>query len=480
MPDKAPSQTRRARLWRSTESQGIPLRAILVTVAVVVVTFMAGKLLYRLRDVVLLVAVSGFVALLLNPLVVYLQRWKVPRRGFAVAIVTFWAVLVFVGLAIAFGYPLIRSGTHLADQLPSYVDQAQHGRGWIGQLIRRYHVTTWVQHNSAKIASFAQSLGKPALALGKGAVSLLVALGTIFFLVLLLLLEGPKMRSWILANMTSERAVRVTRVSAQVNRAVTGYMAGNMLTSVIAGTVVFVTLLLLGVPFPFLWALWVALVDFLPMIGGALAGIPTVLFATAHSLTAGIVTLAVFLAYTQIENHVLNPVVMSKTVQINPLLVLISILVAASIGSWIGGLFGGFVAALLAIPAAGAGQVIVSELWRDTAPSAPAGSPGPAGPPGPGAGAVASAGAGTAPAEAGAGVAPAEAGAGAGVAPAEAGAGAGVAPGGAGVAPGGAGAGTAGAGVAPTAQADPGTAARGPAGADVAGDGTASVTKPAT
>jgi predicted PurR-regulated permease PerM len=138
---------------------------------------------------------------------------------------------------------------------------------------------------------------------------------------------------------------------------------------------VFVTLLVLGVPFPFLWALWVALVDFLPMIGGALAGIPTVLFATTHSLTAGIVTLIVFLAYTQIENHVLNPVVMSRTVQINPLLVLISILVAASIGSWIGGLFGGFVAALLAIPAAGAGQVIVSELWRDTAQAAPAGPP---------------------------------------------------------------------------------------------------------
>jgi predicted PurR-regulated permease PerM len=386
MLEKTPPESRRARLWRSAESQGIPLRAILVTVAVVVVTFMAGKLLYRLRDVVLLLAVSGFVALLLNPLVVYLQRWKVPRRGFAVAIVTFWAVLIFIGLAIAFGLPLVNSGTHLADRLPTYVDQAQHGRGWIGQLIRRYHVTSWVQHNSAKIASFAQSLGKPALALGKGALSLLVALGTIFFLVLLLLLEGPKMRAWILANMTSQRATTVTRVSAQVNRAVTGYMAGNLLTSIIAGAVVFVTLLVLGVPFPFLWALWVALVDFLPMIGGALAGIPTVLFATTHSLTAGIVTLIVFLAYTQFENHVLNPVVMSKTVQINPLLVLISILVAASIGSWIGGLFGGFVAALLAIPAAGAGQVIVSELWRDTAP------PGPAGPPGPGDGVAAPAG----------------------------------------------------------------------------------------
>src|SRR5262249_10328763 len=203
-------------------------------------------------------------------------------------------------------------------------------------------------------------------------------------------------------------------VSAQVNRAVTGYMAGNLLTSVIAGAVVFVTLLVLGVPFPFLWALWVALVDFLPMIGGALARVPTLLFATTHSLTAGIVTLVVFLAYTQIENHVLNPVVMSKTVQINPLLVLISILVAASIGSWIGGLFGGFVAALLAIPAAGAGQVIVSELWRDTRPDAPQ---GPAGPPGPGAEAVAPAGAGAAAGGAGgetAGAGAAAGGAGAG------------------------------------------------------------------
>jgi predicted PurR-regulated permease PerM len=134
--------------------------------------------------------------------------------------------------------------------------------------------------------------------------------------------------------------------------------------------VVFVTLLVMGVPFPFLWALWVALVDFLPMIGGALAGIPTVLFAAAHSLTAGIVTLVVFLIYTQLENHVLNPVVMSRTVRVNPLLVLLSILIGGEIGSWIGGVFGAFVGALLAIPAAGAIQVVVQEIWHDTDPMA--------------------------------------------------------------------------------------------------------------
>jgi len=373
MPDNSPPLTRRGRLWHAAESRGIPLRAILATVGVVVVTYLAGKLLYRLRDTLLLVAVAGFVALLLNPLVVALQRWKLRRRGVAVAVVTLWAVLVFAGLAIVFGRPLVHGVTDLAQGLPAYVSKAQRGQGWIGHIIRRYHVQAWVQHNEGKIASFGQSLGKPALALGKGAVSLLIALATIFVLVLLLLLEGPKMRTGALGLMTADRAAAVTRVAGQVNRAVTGYMLGNFLTSLIAGIVVFVTLLLLRVPFPFLWALWVALVDFLPMIGGALAGIPTVLFALGQSLTAGIVTLVVFLVYTQVENHVLNPVIMSRTVRINPLLVLLSILVAASIGSWIGGLFGGFVAALLAIPAAGAVQVIVAEMWRITTPPAPAG-----------------------------------------------------------------------------------------------------------
>jgi predicted PurR-regulated permease PerM len=172
--------------------------------------------------------------------------------------------------------------------------------------------------------------------------------------------------------MAPERAARYSRVAHEVNRSVTGYMLGNVLTSVIAGLVVFVTLVVVGVPFPFLWALWVALVDFLPMIGGALAGIPTVLFAAAHSLSAGIVTLVVFLVYTQVENHVLNPVVMSRTVRVNPLLVLLSILIGAEIGSWIGGIFGAFVGALLAIPAAGAIQVVVREVWQDTDPMAAA------------------------------------------------------------------------------------------------------------
>jgi predicted PurR-regulated permease PerM len=368
---------------RAADRRHVPLLTILVTVGVVAVTYLAGKLIYRLRDIVLLILVAGFVALLLNPLVVLLQRRLFPRRGAAVAIVTIFAALVFIGLAVAFGYPLVNGITNLADALPGYVAKAQHGQGWIGHLATKYHVQDWVQRNAPKLITYAENLSKPALTIGKGAVSLIIELATIFILVLLLLLEGPKMRRWSLAQLSQARRDTVTRVSREVNTAVIGYMLGNLLTSLIAGVVVFITLMIVGVPFPFLWGLWVALVDFLPMIGGALAGIPTVLFAFGQGLTAGVATAVVFLAYTQIENHILNPVIMSKTVKISPLLVLIAVLVGASVGSLVGGLFGGFVAALLAIPFAGALQVLVREAWQATAPSPEAGEPpGPApGPP---------------------------------------------------------------------------------------------------
>jgi predicted PurR-regulated permease PerM len=365
--DIPPIGPRRTRLRRAAESAGIPLPTILVTVAVVGLTYLAALVVVHLRDILLLLVVASFVAVLLNPVVVALGKAGIRRRGVSVAIVTLLGLVAFVGLAAVFGYPLANGLTHLADALPGYVRDAEHGRGELGRLVRRYHVQNWVQKNAPKLVNLGQGLAKPALSLGKGAFSLLLELLTIFVLVILLLLEGTKMKNGLLGQMMPARAERYSRIAREVSQSVTGYMLGNFLTSLTAGAVVLITLIIMGVPFPFLWALWVALVDFLPMIGGALAGIPVVLFAVAHSLTAGIVVLVVFLVYTQVENHVLNPIVMSRTVKVNPLLVLVSILFGASIGSWIGGIFGAFVAALLAIPLAGAIQVLIREAWQATA-----------------------------------------------------------------------------------------------------------------
>ena len=151
---------RLARLFDAADRRHVPLRTILVTAGVVIATYLVGKLMYLLRDIVLLMLVAGFVAMLLNPAVAKVQR-RIRRRGLAVTIVTLWAALVFLALAAAFGVPLVNGITHLADGLPGYIASAQHGRGWIGHLVTRYHVQSWVQHNAPRLAGYAQALGKP-------------------------------------------------------------------------------------------------------------------------------------------------------------------------------------------------------------------------------------------------------------------------------------------------------------------------------
>ena len=162
------SASRWARIQGWADVRTVPLRTILVFVGVVVAVYLLGQLLYRLRDIVLLVVVGSFVALFMNPQVVALQHWKIRRRGVAVAIVGLWSLLIFIGLAFAFGYPLVNALTHFANSLPAYVDKAQHGRGWIGHLVRKYHIQAWVNKNSPKIVGFAGGAGQTSPLPGKG------------------------------------------------------------------------------------------------------------------------------------------------------------------------------------------------------------------------------------------------------------------------------------------------------------------------
>src|SRR5215472_17374188 len=154
--DRSPPGARWTRLRGAAETRGIPLWTILTTVAVVAAIYVGGKLLYRLRDVLLLLAVSGFVALILNQLVVALQRRIAPCRGVAVAIVTASALLVVAGLVVGCGYPLATGLTHLASRLPGYVASAERGQGWTGHLLRHYHVQAWAKRNAPELMSAAK------------------------------------------------------------------------------------------------------------------------------------------------------------------------------------------------------------------------------------------------------------------------------------------------------------------------------------
>jgi predicted PurR-regulated permease PerM len=369
-PDEARvvPDTRRARIIERAAVNNVPLNTILVTIFVIVAVFFTAKVLYRLRDLMMLLLVGGFVALILNPVVNRLQHLGVRRRGVAVLIVTSLSAIVFALLAFAFGYPLVNGITHLANNLPTYVNNAEHGKGWIGHLIARYHVTKWVDANSAKLVSFANGLSRPALALGKGAISILVAMLTLFAFVILLLLEGPRIRNIVLISLSPERSRRAEEIGALISRAALGYVVGNLIMSLIAGVVVYITLWSVNVPFALLFSLWVVLVDFLPQVGGALAGAPTILFAFVQSTSAGVVTLIVFVVYTLVQNHALYPLVMSRTIKLSALLVFLAILIGAELGDWVGGYFGGLVGVILAIPLAAALHVLVTQWWESSRP----------------------------------------------------------------------------------------------------------------
>jgi predicted PurR-regulated permease PerM len=355
--DAATAAKERATEWLIVRS------AVLVLLAGLVV--IAGALLaWRLRATILLILVSLFVAVLLNPFVGMCCRrgW---RRVNAIFVV--YGVLVVVGLA--FGYllfhPLVSSATRFAHDLPTLVRDAQHGRGPVGHLIARLHLESWVRRHVPNLESAITKLSKPAFAVGKTVVSGIVGLVTIGFLSFFVLLEGPRSYEGVLQVMTEEHAARLRRVVGAMAREVTGFMIGDLATSVIAGLVVFATLEATHVPFAPLLAVWVGLVDFLPLVGGLLAGVPTVGVAFLHSAVAGIVTIVVFLVYQQVENHALYPLIVSRSVRLSPLWVLLAVLVGAETGNIVGATFGAIAGAILAVPAAGSIQVAARELLAD-------------------------------------------------------------------------------------------------------------------
>jgi predicted PurR-regulated permease PerM len=172
----------------------------------------------------------------------------------------------------------------------------------------------------------------------------------------------------VLSMLAEDRAERVRRVAADVNRSVGGYVLGNLAISV-AGATIGISLWILGVPYAAALAVLMGVFDLVPLVGatvGALAAIG-VAFATQGG-TAGIVMIVVNVVYQQFENHILQPVVYRRTVQLSAFLVLVAVLV--------GGELMGVLGALVAIPVAGSIQLIVRELRQETRAAEPQPDPG--------------------------------------------------------------------------------------------------------
>jgi predicted PurR-regulated permease PerM len=334
----------------------VPVRTILATIGIVLATVAGLELLLALHRVILLLVISGFLAVVLSPAVSGLVRLGI-RRGLATGIVFLVGLAAFGAIGYLFLHPLYTQAVKLSNNLPDVLAKTQAGKGSLGRLVARYHLQKTAAQQIPKIRQSIGHLGGPAMTVARQVVAGLGGLVATMVLTFLLLLDGPDLVRTVVSSLPPAHGQRVRRILRDVAKSVTGYVVGNAATSAIAGVVCAVALLILGVPFAMVFGVWVALVDLLPLVGGLLAGVPTVAFAFLHSPTAGVITLIVFLVYQQVENHVLNPMIMSRTVRLNPLWVILSVLAGAEMA--------GILGALLAIPAAGAVQVIARDLWDE-------------------------------------------------------------------------------------------------------------------
>lgn len=330
-------------------------RRVMITIGLVLATALGLLVIYATRRVLIWIVIAAFVAVAVNPAVDRVQRrltWC--RRSLATLLVFTVVVLLLAGLMTAIVMPLAEEGAQLVDQLPQLAKDLRAGRGPVGGLVERFHLRQYVESHSAQIRQYVAQLGAPTLSLLRGAATTVVGFVTVVVLAYLMVLEAPRIMGGTLPLFAGSHAERVRRIGRDCARTVTGYLTGNLLISLICGGLTFIVLAALGVPYAAVIALLVAIADLIPLVGATLGAGVAVIAALFRSTTAGIVVLIFFIVYQQVENHLLQPLILSRTVRLNPLAVLVSILVAVELA--------GIVGALLAIPVAGIIQVIALDL----------------------------------------------------------------------------------------------------------------------
>jgi predicted PurR-regulated permease PerM len=325
---------------------------------VIRVTFLAAltlagvALLYQLRSVVLIAGVAFFLAVALEPGVKLTMR-VVKKRTAAVAILLLLLVGSIVGFIASLVPPVSEQVSHLVDNIPSYAEAIQDTDTPVGRLFERYEV-------QKKIQDAVQKLPQADLLPKVGAV-----FGTVFgalanflvFMVLILyfLTNMPRVKREALRLVRKDKRARAAAVVEKVFAKVGGWMEGMVLVSITAGVVAFVFLLIVDVPYPHALAMFVSLCALIPMVGATLGAVVCALVAgIADGLVTGVVTFAFFALYQQVENYVISPRIMKKTVDVSPATVILAAMA--------GGTLLGPIGILLAVPASAAIKVLVHEL----------------------------------------------------------------------------------------------------------------------
>jgi predicted PurR-regulated permease PerM len=317
----------------------------------VAVTVGLVAVLITISSVLVLIGLAFFIAVGLEPAVSWLVRHRFPRWAAVIAVVVIGFVLVGGFFAIAIPV-LITQGSQLVKQLPGYLQTVQDHNSVLGQLNDQFHIQQDLTQalNGASVSTLAGGV------LGVGVV-VFSAIGSTLVVVVLtlyLLADLPRVRAGLYRLAPDSRRPRVILIGDEIFAKVGAYVLGNLAISVIAGTATLIWLLAFGVPYAFLLALFVALLDLIPVVGSAIGGLGATLVALTVSPLAALLTAAFFVLYRVVEDYLLVPRVIGRVVKVPDLLTVVAVLLGAALLGVIG--------ALVAIPLAAALMLVLREV----------------------------------------------------------------------------------------------------------------------
>jgi predicted PurR-regulated permease PerM len=240
--------------------------------------------------------------------------------------------------------------------VPDFIDDLTAGRGPLGFLQDEYQIVDRVREAIEKQGpGGVLGLSEPFLAVVRSVITAVVGTITVIFLTYFMLLEGPRTVNGLLNLLPERTRPRYERVGRDIYTTISGYVTGNLLISLLAGVLATIVLFAVGSDFAIALGLLVAILDLIPLAGATLAAImvSTVVLIETDWVSC-VIVIVFFVAYQQFENHVVQPLVYGRTVQLSPLAVLCAVLVGAQLA--------GILGALLAIPVAGSLLAIAREL----------------------------------------------------------------------------------------------------------------------
>jgi predicted PurR-regulated permease PerM len=346
LPSPSPSpplQTRSA--WRQT------LRTVLIVVAVAVSLY----LIFLLRRPLTWIFIAGFLAIALAGPVNFLQR-RMPR-GLAIALVYLGLILLPFLLIAVLVPPIVTQANNLVQDLPRYARDVSDfvvGNDTLHRLQTDYNITGKLEEQASKLPGRIGDAAGVLSDIGLGLVNSIFTAVTIIILSVFLMGAGPRwLEAWA-ARHDAEEGDWWRRLFERIGNAVGNYVAGALLQATVAGISSWIVLMILGVPFALPLAVVIFLLDLVPLVGATLGAVVVGLVTLFNDFPVDTIVWVIWaIVYQQVENNVIQPRIQARAVQLEPLIVLVSVL----FGSTLFGVLG----ALLAIPVAAAIQITVRE-----------------------------------------------------------------------------------------------------------------------